>query len=128
MQENELKIFFPGKLVFGSGSLKHLTEDVLELKPSKVFIATIAPLEDTIADFIMKLKQNQVIVLSDSSIVQEPSFRDFENLMKIVKPFNPDVVIGIGGGSVLDIAKLVAAQLENEQSLKDYVGIGLLKG
>jgi alcohol dehydrogenase class IV len=128
MQENELKIFFPGKLVFGSGSLKHLTEDVLELKPSKVFIATIAPLEDTIADFIMKLEQNQVIVLSDSSIVQEPSFRDFENLMKIVKPFNPDVVIGIGGGSVLDIAKLVAAQLENEQSLKDYVGIGLLKG
>jgi alcohol dehydrogenase class IV len=31
-------------------------------------------------------------------------------------------------GSVLDIAKLVAAQLENEQSLRDYGGIGLLKG
>jgi alcohol dehydrogenase class IV len=28
----------------------------------------------------------------------------------------------------LDIAKLVAAQLENEQKLNDYVGIGLLKG
>ena len=28
----------------------------------------------------------------------------------------------------MDIAKLVAAQLENEQQLKDYVGIGLLKG
>jgi alcohol dehydrogenase class IV len=37
-------------------------------------------------------------------------------------------VIGIGGGSVLDVAKLIAAQLENEQELKDYVGIGLLKG
>jgi alcohol dehydrogenase len=38
------------------------------------------------------------------------------------------VVIGIGGGSVLDVAKLVAAQLENEQTLREYVGIGLLKG
>jgi alcohol dehydrogenase class IV len=48
--------------------------------------------------------------------------------MKTVAPFNPDIVIGIGGGSVLDVAKLIAAQLENEQELKDYVGIGLLKG
>jgi alcohol dehydrogenase class IV len=48
--------------------------------------------------------------------------------MKKVAPFNPDIVIGIGGGSVLDVAKLIAAQLENEQELKDYVGIGLLKG
>jgi alcohol dehydrogenase class IV len=128
MQDNELKIFFPGKLVFGNGSLKHLAEDVLELKPLKVFIATIAPLKEAIADFIIKLEQNQVTVLSDSSIVQEPSFSDFEKLMKTVTPFNPDMVIGIGGGSVLDIAKLVAAQLENEQSLKEYVGIGLLKG
>jgi alcohol dehydrogenase class IV len=128
MQENELKIFFPGKLVFGNGSLKHLAEDVLELKPLKVFIATIAPLKEAIADFIIKLEQNQVTVLSDSSIVQEPSFSDFEKLMKTVTPFNPDMVIGIGGGSVLDMAKLVAVQLENEQSLKEYVGIGLLKG
>jgi alcohol dehydrogenase class IV len=41
-----------------------------------------------------------------------------KKLMKKVTPFNPDVVIGIGGGSVLDIAKLVAAQLDNEQQLK----------
>ncbi|MEI9955944.1 MAG: iron-containing alcohol dehydrogenase [Ferruginibacter sp.] len=38
------------------------------------------------------------------------------------------MVIGIGGGSVLDIAKLVAAQLDNDQTLKEYVGIGLLSG
>jgi alcohol dehydrogenase class IV len=48
--------------------------------------------------------------------------------MKKITPFRPDLVIGIGGGSVLDIAKLVAAQLDNEQQLKEYVGIGLLKG
>jgi alcohol dehydrogenase class IV len=128
MQENSLKIFFPGKLVFGNGTLTQLANDVFQLKPSKVFIATIAPLKEAIADFITSLEKNGIAILSDISIVQEPTFNDFEKLMQVVTPFNPDVVIGIGGGSVLDIAKLVAAQLENEQQLKDYVGIGLLKG
>ncbi|GAB2824025.1 iron-containing alcohol dehydrogenase [Ferruginibacter profundus] len=123
-----LQIIFPGKLIFGSGSLEQLTEEVLQLKPTKVFIATIAPLQNVLADFTAALKNNNVEVVTDTSIMQEPSFADFEKLMQTVAPFNPDVVIGIGGGSVLDIAKLVAAQLENEQQLKDYVGIGLLNG
>lgn len=123
-----LQIIFPGKLVFGNGTLAQLTDEVLLLNPVKVFIATIAPLHNAIADFTTALKNNNVEVLTDTSIVQEPSFTDFEKLMQTVTPFNPDVVIGIGGGSVLDIAKLVAAQLDNEQQLKDYVGIGLLKG
>jgi alcohol dehydrogenase len=128
MLDNPLKIFFPGKLVFGNGTLSQLANEVLELKPAKVFIATITPLKDSIAGFVSTLKSNDVEILTDTSIVQEPSFADFEKLMQTVTPFNPDVVIGIGGGSVLDIAKLVAAQLDNDQQLKDYVGIGLLKG
>jgi alcohol dehydrogenase len=125
---SKLQIIFPGKLVFGNGTLSQLADEVLELKPAKVFIATITPLKDSVAGFVSTLKSNDVEILTDTSIVQEPSFADFEKLMQIVAPFNPDVVIGIGGGSVLDIAKLVAAQLDNEQQLKDYVGIGLLKG
>ncbi len=123
-----LQIFFPGKLVFGNGTLVQLAEDVLQLHPAKVFIATIEPLQNAIADLLAALQQNNIEVLTDTSIVQEPSFSDFEKLMQKVTPFNPDIVIGIGGGSVLDIAKLVAAQLDNPQQLKDYVGIGLLKG
>ena len=128
MLANPLKIFFPGKLVFGNGTLTQLSEDIMQLKPSRVFIATIDPLKGAINEFVNTLEKNAVEVLQDTSIVQEPSFSDFEKLMKKITPFNPDIVIGIGGGSVLDIAKLVAAQLDNEQQLKDYVGIGLLKG
>ncbi len=102
--------------------------DVLQINPSKVFIITIEPLKNAISGFIQTLEEGNVEVLVNTSIVQEPSFSDFETLMETVTPFNPDIVIGIGGGSVLDIAKLVAAQLDNEQELKDYVGIGLLKG
>src|SRR6188768_230416 len=128
MLADPLKIFFPGKLVFGNGTLVQLPEDVLQLKPSRVIIVTIEPLKSAISEFVNTLEKNKIEVLQDSSIIAEPSFSDFEKLMKKAIPFNPDVVIGIGGGSILDIAKLVAAQLDNEQTLKDYVGIGLLKG
>lgn len=123
-----LQIIFPGKLVFGNGSLAQLAEEVVQLKPAKIFIATIAPLKEALAAFTTTLANAGIKILTDTSIVQEPTFADFEKLMQTVTPFSPDMVIGIGGGSVLDIAKLVAAQLDNEQQLKDYVGIGLLKG
>ncbi|MBL7737973.1 MAG: iron-containing alcohol dehydrogenase [Chitinophagaceae bacterium] len=128
MLAGPLKIFFPGKLVFGNDTLLQLADDILLLKPSRIFIATIEPLRVSIDPFVKKLLDSKIEVLLDTSIVQEPYFSDFEKLMKQVSSFDPDVVIGIGGGSVLDIAKLVAAQSGNEQQLKDYVGIGLLKG
>lgn len=124
----QLQIIFPGKLIFGNGTFNQLADEVLQLNPSKVFITTITPLKDSIAGFSAALKQANVEIMVDESIVQEPTFSDFEKLMKTVHPFDPDVIIGIGGGSVLDIAKLVAAQLGNTQQLNDYVGIGLLKG
>ncbi|HEX6847196.1 MAG TPA: iron-containing alcohol dehydrogenase [Chitinophagaceae bacterium] len=127
MPDNPLKIFFPGKLVFGNGTLAQLPDDILQLEPKRVFIATIEPLRSAISEFVSTLERNSIEVLLDTSIVAEPSFRDFEKLMKKVTPFDPDIIIGIGGGSVLDISKLVAAQLDNQQELKDYVGIALLK-
>lgn len=123
-----LIIHFPGKLVFGKGTLDKLAEEVVQLQCEKALIVTIDPLLIRLRSFIEELESQGIEVEIDTRIVQEPTFQDFENLMQEVSPFNPDVVIGIGGGSVLDIAKLVAAQLENEQTLKDYVGIGLLKG
>ncbi|WP_256012317.1 iron-containing alcohol dehydrogenase [Desertivirga xinjiangensis] len=124
----ELKIHFPGKLIFGKGSLASLTEELVASSPAKVLIVTIEPLLTSLQSLIEKLQSEGLEVLVDTSITQEPSFDDFKALMTKVSPFNSDIVLGIGGGSVLDIAKLVAAQLESEQSLEDIVGIGLLKG
>ncbi len=124
----ELKIYFPGKLVFGKGSLDSLAEEVLALPEARVLIITIEPLLACLNALINKFESAGISVLVDTSITQEPSFDDFKSLIEKVSPFEADVVLGIGGGSVLDIAKLLAAQLGNEQSLEEIVGIGLLKG
>ncbi len=127
LPDNFLKIFFPGKLVFGNGSLLQLAGEIAGLKPQKVLIVTIDPLKKGLADFLDALQEKGIEVLLDTSIITAHMFSDFDRMMRRVVPSNPDIVIGIGGGSVMDMAKLVAVQLDNEQSLKDYIGIGLLK-
>ncbi|WP_080055746.1 iron-containing alcohol dehydrogenase [Spirosoma aerolatum] len=123
-----LTIHFPGKLVFGKGSLAGLADEIRALSPQSVLLITIVPLLAQLSPLVETLKANGIAVQIDTSIVQEPSFADFKTLMQTVGPFNPDVVLGVGGGSVLDVAKLVAAQLENDQTLTDMLGIGNLNG
>src|SRR6185437_11595922 len=123
-----MKIYFPGKLVFGRGVLSGLVEEIGQMGVSRVLILTIEPLLPRLGGLIAEMKSAGVVVGIDTTIVQEPSFSDLRDLMERVDPFDPELVLGIGGGSVLDIAKLVAAQLGNEQALEDYVGIGLLRG
>jgi alcohol dehydrogenase class IV len=127
-QHQLLKIHFPGKLVFGNGSLDNLADDVLQTGVKEILIITISPLLEKLSPLVSQLQAAGVLVHMDTSITQEPSFADFKELMHQLAPTNPDVVLGIGGGSVLDIAKLVAAQLKNDQALEDIVGNGLLKG
>src|ERR1035437_1566881 len=123
-----LTIHFPGKLVFGNGSVSGLPDELIELSSSKVLIITIEPLLSRIENLIKKIKSLNIAVFVYTDIVREPTFSDFEKLMHYAAEINPDTVLGIGGGSVLDLAKLVSAQHNNTQRLTDIVGKGLLRG
>lgn len=123
---DNLTITFPRKLMFGKGAITAFAGDVIAAGYRKVFILTIDPLLDTLKPVLQKFDEAGVWVMIDTSIINEPTFADFEKVMSDVDA-DTDLVAGIGGGSVLDVAKLVAAQLNNDQSLKDIVGIGFLK-
>jgi alcohol dehydrogenase class IV len=122
-----LKIHFPGKLIFGSGVLANLSQEIFELNCKEVLLITIEPLLPQLQVLISELNERGIGVTIDTSIVQEPSFSDFNKLINKFKAVIPDVVVGVGGGSVLDIAKLIAAQIDNQQTLQEIVGNGLLK-
>lgn len=122
-----LTIHFPGKLVIGNGTAQKLPEEIIQRGYKKVLVVTIEPLLRFLQPFITELPNSGVILQVDTSITQEPSFAHFQQLLTGISSFDPDVVVGIGGGSVLDVAKLVAAQLDNDQVLTEIVGIGKLK-
>ncbi len=123
----EINIYFPRKLVIGKGSVEKLADEIMSLHCRRVYIITITPLLNVVSRVAEKLRGNGVAVMVHTGIMQEPSFEDVENIMKQAAPFDADLVAGLGGGSVLDVAKLVAALLDNEQTLRDITGIGLLK-
>jgi alcohol dehydrogenase class IV len=123
-----LTICFPGKLIFGNGKIAQLKDEVMAFTSKKVLVITIEPLLAITESIVKQLKDAYFEVQIDSTTDKEPYFSDFKKMMRRVGHLNPDVVIGIGGGSVLDLAKLVAAQLDNRQTLEEYVGINLLQG
>jgi alcohol dehydrogenase class IV len=118
---------FPGKLVFGNGTLMNLPEEIVSTGSKKAFIITIEPLLETLQAFLARLTSSGISYSINTGITQEPYYSDFEKLLLEAESVNPDIVIGIGGGSVLDVDKMVAALTGNRQPLAEIAGIGLLK-
>lgn len=119
----------PQKIVFGENSLLELANDHILNLSNKLLFLIASPLIESLADTLKKLEGKQKTVqLIEYDFLGEPTFSQFNSLLKMTCGFNPDCVIGVGGGSVLDCAKLLAALIDNEQKLEEIVGIGLLNG
>lgn len=124
---NTIVIHNPSKLVFGNGSLSKFVEDYLVLGYNKLFIVTASAILPLIESSINRLRKNNIEIEICDSIENEPTFSVLKDVLLSAEKFNADSVVGIGGGSVLDLAKLVSAQLNNEQTIEEIIGIGKLK-
>ena len=101
-----LKILFPGQLVFGNDTFPGLADELIRRRPARVLICSIAPLS-AITDLLKERLMNAGIsVETDTSIVAEPSFSDFHALMDRVRDFDPEAVVGLGGGSAVPYTTL----------------------
>jgi alcohol dehydrogenase class IV len=116
----------PAKLVFGPEAFATLKQDVIESGFRRLFIVAIEPQREQMQQMQLEFDAAGISCEVDYSIVNEPTFAEFETLLQRVRSFDTDFVLGIGGGSVMDVAKLLAAQIKNTQSIDDIVGIGNL--
>ncbi|MFC0877296.1 iron-containing alcohol dehydrogenase [Saccharicrinis sp. FJH2] len=124
---NKILIQQPPRVVFGEGALHDFKEDFIALSLQSLYILTIPPVLPLLDGLLSEFKRNNISVLVNTTIDGEPSFADFEKILKEARHFEADSVVGIGGGSVLDVAKFLATMLKNEQEIRSVVGIGLLK-
>lgn len=56
------------------------------------------------------------------AIPGEPDIATLDAALAVARDVRPDLVVGLGGGSVLDLAKLVAALWDGAQTLDDVAG------
>lgn len=58
---------------------------------------------------------------------REPDVDDVDRHVDGLRPLQPDLVVGIGGGSCIDLAKAVSVLIYNEGQAAEYQGWGLVR-
>jgi alcohol dehydrogenase class IV len=120
--------FQPRRLVFGCGCLVQCVAYLNEVARGHLRILTSPPLTATASRLQAELTRSGVAVSIDADVPSEPTIADFETATARAKEVGATCILGLGGGSVLDIAKLVAAFVEGDQNIEETFGIGLLHG
>lgn len=112
------------RLTIGSGCLAECRNYLLERSVKRALVVA-PPFARRFAEQVLAGIPHSVI---EDAINAEPSVASFNAILARAQSFAPDAVIGLGGGSALDVAKLVAALLGCPQKINEVFGIGLLQG
>jgi alcohol dehydrogenase len=109
----------PTKIIFGPGARFHLKKVIDKMRVSRIVFVTDKGIRDAgICDAV--LSQVEPVVIIDD-IEQNPKNTTINRGGECVRSA-ADVVIGMGGGSVLDAAKALALLAQNPGTIEDYEG------
>ena len=122
-----ITILQPQKIVFGTGCIQTLVNDYQKLGLKKLFVLTAPPIRPLIDDALGELTAAGIAIETYQDIVAEPTVNDFKRILDVARTFGADSVLGIGGGSVLDVTKLVAAFINSDQQVEDCFGTGFIQ-
>lgn len=121
-----LRLSSPRRLAFGCDCTATLSADLEQDGSRRVFFLT-APVTHAFAQsFARQLDARGIVTEILSGVEREPTVDMFRETVTQMRRFNADTVVGVGGGSVLDLAKLLAAFNISSQTLDETFGINLL--
>nr|WP_130287808.1 3-deoxy-manno-octulosonate cytidylyltransferase [Aquimarina brevivitae] len=119
------------RVVFGAGSFDQIDEIIggqrKETAPFIYLIDSVFKTQKQLIEDRLPLQQQDTVVYVSTE--EEPKTAQVDAIVAQIKKeykFAPSGVIGIGGGSVLDLAKAVAIMLKNPGSASDYQGWDLV--
>jgi alcohol dehydrogenase len=113
-----------GQLIFGSGAVATLGELAGQLGLKRLLLVTDVPLcRAGLMEQVRKpLDAASIDVQVFDGGMPEPSFDVAEQSIAAGRSFQPDGVLGLGGGSNMDLAKITATVLTHDGAIRDYVG------
>ncbi|MEP4531674.1 MAG: iron-containing alcohol dehydrogenase [Cyclobacteriaceae bacterium] len=124
---NSIIINQPKKLVIAKDAINQLVDSLVDIQAKRVFVLTDPHVSQKVLSAFEALEKGEgkfEVVLSSGA---EPTFAEVDEVVAKARAFNLDYVVGVGGGSVLDMAKLVAAMVDKSEGLRSFVGNGLIK-
>jgi alcohol dehydrogenase len=118
------------KIVFGCGSFSGLVGQIRDLRARKPLIAMDGNLAKLgMRDKIMEMfdREGMKAVLYDR-VLPEPPLEQADEGAKMALKGKCDIVIGIGGGSAMDVAKAIAVIAAHNAEAKDFLGLNKVPG
>ncbi|MED3727678.1 iron-containing alcohol dehydrogenase [Priestia filamentosa] len=112
-------------LVTGTGSISKIGEEAQKLKATKVMIITDKVIRQTglLSKVIAPLEESGLVIDILDDVVPEPPFENLEEMITGLQGKDYDLLVGVGGGSALDITKVLSIMLTNKENVRDFVGI-----
>ncbi len=112
---------------FGTGKIAQLPNLLKSFQAHKVLIVTGGKSLEHSGNWSViesLLEQNQII-FERITYSEEPSTPDVDKLSQQYRPQEIEAVVGIGGGSVIDLGKALSAMLPHQNSIFDHLeGVG----
>lgn len=125
----EAVLHSPNRILFGAGSLRQLKNELEMIAPRNVLIVTSLgmPKRTFFQQILADVRSVAVHVELVASIKPEPNLADIELTLGQIQTKNIDLVIGLGGGSVMDTAKLISCRMANDDALLNLAGTNKVK-
>ncbi|NML76129.1 iron-containing alcohol dehydrogenase [Rhizobium sp. S-51] len=121
MTNTSITLHQPRRLAVGAGTIGDVGVWAGDAGSALVIATPIT------AGFVERLGFSGKVTVFDA-IPGEPDIATLEAALEAARQCRPDVIVGLGGGSVLDVAKLVAALWDTQQTLADVAGPNRVAG
>lgn len=127
--KNIASLRLPSQVIFGDGSAGGVAGHALRLGAKHTFLVSDRGVKNAglVDQIFERLGTADLATVSFVDVEAEPSLDIVAPCMEIAREAHCDLVIGLGGGSVLDVAKTVAMLLTNRGAVEDYLGADLVE-
>jgi alcohol dehydrogenase class IV len=125
---NIVTLLQPPRIVFGNGCAPQCAEFLAQRGVKRALLVSSTPILPTLGAVTDALKKSGLVFVAAPPVDREPTQELFEKILAFARAEKIDGVLAIGGGSAIDVAKLVAALLHGKQTTGEVFGINLLLG
>ncbi len=120
--ENIFTLMYPARIIFGRGVIERLAEEILSLGKKALLVTGCSAMRKSgVLDRVgVIMKSAGVEFFLFDGVESDPSLETVNEGIEFIQRERCDVVIGLGGGSAIDVAKAIASIVKQPGTVWEY--------